>query len=189
MRKKLKLSAHRHTANEDLVFKDCWHKADLEPGASKKYSELLRMAKNMEDYQLSQRMTGPFEMLVFLGMAPRAHEHRRVIPDAFQAYAGISLFFQSDFLTSEWGKEFENSLLFDQGERAKHLPDRRTYNSNTTMPDGFWAEWDGLLKKYKNREADSNDIYPFEWDRAIRPIIAHCEWNLYSFCLSLKHSY
>ena len=189
MRKKLKHSVHRPTANENLVFKDCWHKADLEPGASKKYSELLRMVKNMEGYQLSQRMIGPFEMLAFLGMASRPQGHRRIIPDAFQAYAGISLFFQSDFLTSEWGKEFENSLLFDQGDRAKHLPDRRTYNSNTTMPDEFWAERDGLLKKYENNEADSNDMYPFEWDKAIRPIIAHCEWNLCSFYLPLKHSH
>lgn len=169
-----KYSIHRYKANKNIVFKDCWHKADLEPGASEKYSELLGMVRNMEDHQLSQRITGPFEVLAFLGMAPRAHEHRRVIPDAFQAYAGISLFFQSDFLTSELGKEFQGSLLFDQSERAKHLPDRRTHCSNKTMPDAFWADWDDTVEKYKkSRGLDMEGIFPFEWDKAIRPIIAH----------------
>ncbi|OCK76507.1 hypothetical protein K432DRAFT_335574 [Lepidopterella palustris CBS 459.81] len=154
------------------VFKDCWHKGDLEPGATEKYKELQKIVLQMDDYQMTKLTMGPFEMLAFLGVMPR---HRRVVPDAFHAYAGVALFFEAEgFLNSDNGQEFKQSLLLNQAERAKKLPNRRTHMSNKTLPEELWVPWDTLLRTNKRKHGQAvDDIYPFEWDKAIRPIIAH----------------
>ncbi|KAJ9656968.1 hypothetical protein H2201_008330 [Coniosporium apollinis] len=147
------------------VFKEGWHKADLEPGAQLKYSTALRMVKRMATYNLLQppARTDPF--FKFLKQSGGVMEHRRVVPDMLGAFAAMSLFFTPEFLSSDSGTEFQDSLLVKQAERAKQLPDRRRYDSNKYMPNEFWKDWDTVCKR--------RQPYPFEWDIAIRPIIAH----------------
>lgn len=116
---------------------------------------------------------GPFELCKFMQMASHFREERRVVDDAFKAYAAIALFFESKaFLDHGIGKLFTDTQLLDQEERAKHVPDRRTHLSNKTMPAEFWEDWDKLLKDNERCSADSiEDIYPMEWRKAIRPIV------------------
>jgi len=146
---------------------------DMEPGAYTKYTELRSMVTKMDDFVMSKVTPGPFELCKFMRMAPRFTEDRRIVTDAFEAYAAIALFFDTEaFLASDEGKEFKDSKLFDQAERARHVPDRRTHMSNKTMPKDFWNEWDALLKS--NRRAPGgiiDDIYPAEWRKAIRPVV------------------
>jgi hypothetical protein len=109
-------------------------------------------------------------------MGSQFQEERRVVDDAFNAYASIALFFETEaFLDSERGRMFKDSKLLHQSERAKDLSnlDSRTHMSNKTMPSEFWADWDKLLKDNKRKTSDeSDDIHPLEWRKALRPIIA-----------------
>ena len=100
------------------------------------------------------------------------HLHRRVGPDMHEAVAKTAMFF--GFITEafepEFQEELKDHLIVKQMERAKNLPDRRRHNSNKTMPKEFWDAWKAV-KQLGNRV----DNFPDDWDRAIRPIIAHRE--------------
>lgn len=117
--------------------------------------------------------TGPFELCKTMHMVEMFIEERRVVDDAFRAYAAIAVFFEGDaFLASEFGEPWRETKLLNQEERAKHVPDRRTHMSNKTLPKDFWKDWDDLLKKNKKDSGDVvDDIYPMEWRKALRPII------------------
>ena len=119
---------------------------------------------NNEKWPLTQ-----ISPLAFLNINP--HEHRKIIPDMQRAFSMMSLFFPSaeDFFASESGSEYKNHLLVNQVERAKHLPVRRYKNSNRTMPKQFWKDWDEI----SGRSGSIQDVFPREWNAAIRPIIAH----------------
>jgi hypothetical protein len=113
---------------------------------------------------------GPFELCKFMEMAHLFTQERRIVDDAFNAYAAVALFFDSQaFLDSKKGHMFKDSNLIDQAERAKHVPDRRTHKSNKTMPKSFWEEWDRLRKDNDREEEDHTyDIMPLEWRKALR---------------------
>jgi hypothetical protein len=116
---------------------------------------------------------GPFELAKFMQMADHFREERRIVDDCFKAYAAISLFFETDkFKAHRVGSMFKDSLLLNQEQRAKNVPDRRTHKSNKTMPTEFWKDWEKILKDNKRCPADAvEDIYPMEWRKAIRPIV------------------
>ncbi|RII23918.1 hypothetical protein CUC08_Gglean012749 [Alternaria sp. MG1] len=127
----------------------------------------------MDDFIMSAINPGPFELCKFMEMAPLFRKERRNVDDAFQAYAAIAMFYETkDFVASEYGTPFRSSLLFDQEERSKRIPDRRTHHSNMYMPAKLWADRDKLLKD-NNRGALEfvEDIYPMEWRKAIRSVI------------------
>lgn len=131
------------------------------------------MASFMDDIVMSSLNPGPFELCKFMEMAPLFTQERRIVDDAFNAYAAVALFFDTQtFLNSEKGRVFKDSNLIDPVERAKHVPDRRTHQSNKTMPKSFWEPWD-RLRKDNNREVDDEtyDIMPLEWRKAMRPAI------------------
>ncbi|KAF2808929.1 uncharacterized protein BDZ99DRAFT_444814 [Mytilinidion resinicola] len=162
------------------IFKDCWHKADLSPGAAENYAELLKVVRKADDYLMSKINMGPYEMLAFMGMASKITQHRRIIPDAFHAYAAICMFSETtDFITfasESSGLDLSESLLLKQAERAKHPPSRRTYRSNKTIDKDLFKAWDDLLRVNRKKPGQAvDDIYPLEWDIAVRPIVA----NLY----------
>lgn len=90
--------------------------------------------------------------------------------DLHKAIGKLTPFFYPDFLESKEGEAFKESLLFQQEERAKHLPDIRSSVSNANRPKAFWKEWEEVKKDMK----DLNDI-PSKWDVVARPIIAHCK--------------
>lgn len=133
---------------------------------------------------------GPFELCKFLRIATQLLEEWRIVDDAFIAYASIAGFFETDkFL--EMDKRFVSELmeltnaeksaedsasrmvkLFDQAERAKNPPDRRSSKGATTTPRSFWEPWDKIRDEHQ-RDIDSEcyDIYPLEWRKTIRPVV------------------
>lgn len=166
---------YRHIDRQkSKVFKQCFHMADQEPGALSRYAESKLMVQSMDRFVMTNGInTGPFKLCSFMKMASHFREERRIVDDAFQAYAAIALFFETEaFLASEVGVAFKDSKLFDQVERSKHVPDRRTHLSNKTRPEEFWNDWEKLLKDNNRVPGDIvDDIFPLEWRKAIRPII------------------
>lgn len=115
----------------------------------------------------------PFELCKTMRMANLFREERRISDDAFSAYAAIAVFYEgTQFLASPHGEPWRDTKLLDQAARALYFPERRTHKSNKTMPKGFWKPWDDLLKHNKRNSDDvTDDIYPMEWRKALRPII------------------
>lgn len=153
------------------MFKESWHKADLEPGAIQRYQDSLDLIKKMEK-ALNNR--GPLRFIIpfaFLDLNPKAH--RRIVPDMRQAFSMMALFFPST--TAMYEAEFESKLeshpIVNQAERARHCPDRKNPESNNNFPKDLWKELDSI------RRRDLHDNFPEEWDRTIRPIIARCTFT------------
>jgi hypothetical protein len=160
--------------DRDTAFKNSWHLADQEPGAIKRYGELMLMIATMDQMVMHGGLDpGPFELAKFMQMVDLFREERRIVDDCFKAYAAVSLFFKTDeFKAHRVGSMFKDSLLLNQEERAKNVPDRRTHKSSKTMPTEFWKDWEKLLKDNKRCSTDAaEDIYPMEWRKAIRPIV------------------
>ena len=158
----------------NAVFKQSFHLGDAEPDALSRYVEHKFMVDAMDEFIMSRSINPePFELCKMMQMADMFREERRIVDDAFAAYASIAVFFEGDaFLASEYGEPWRDTKLLDQKERAKHVPDRRTHMSNKTMPKEFWKDWEELLKENKRHSGDVvDDIYPMEWRKALRPII------------------
>lgn len=156
------------------MFKQSFHLGDGEPGALSRYVEHKFMVDAMDDFIMSRSINpAPFELCKSMHMADMFYEERRVVDDAFRAYASIAVFYEGDaFLASEHGEPWRDTKLLDQEVRARHVPDRRTHLSNKTMPKEFWKNWDDLLKQNRRQAGDVvEDIFPMEWRKALRPII------------------
>ncbi|KAF2657236.1 hypothetical protein K491DRAFT_756974 [Lophiostoma macrostomum CBS 122681] len=162
------------------MFKWSWHMADLQPGARSRYLEWQLMVSKLDDYVMTKLTPGPFELCAFMQMADHLSEERRIVKDAFEAYAAIALFFESEaFLNSEHGQIFKEKMfsdvsIFDQAERAKHVPDRRTHLSNKTMPRKFWREFEQFLRDHGLSPGDPDiveEVFPPDWRKAIRPVV------------------
>jgi TRAP-type mannitol/chloroaromatic compound transport system substrate-binding protein len=93
--------------------------------------------------------------------------------DVNKGIAKISPFFFPAFFDSKNGKQFKDSLLFNQEERAKHPPDIRSHTSNAFREEEFWNEWDDATSKM--RDLEDLDPIPEHMDTTIRPIIARCK--------------
>jgi hypothetical protein len=91
--------------------------------------------------------------------------------DLHKALGKVYPFFNPEFLDTDKGEEFKDSMLFKQEERARAFPDIRTHISTKHRPEEFYAELDKKLKETKHD--DDLDALPFEWDMNIRPILAH----------------
>ncbi|KAF1961597.1 hypothetical protein CC80DRAFT_462884 [Byssothecium circinans] len=184
----------RHIEREkSKVFKHAWHMGDLSHNALRRYIEFQVMISLMDDFTMSKLTPGPFELCKLLNLAPQFTEERRIVDDAFTAYASIALFYDATaFLNSRDGDIFKDPLskLLNQAERAKDttLLDRRSWRSNKTMPKEFWREWDALLKEHKKEEGDEVDeIYPLEWRMAMRGAIVRL-FKAGIICSSYKNS-
>ncbi|KAL5383648.1 hypothetical protein DPSP01_005754 [Paraphaeosphaeria sporulosa] len=155
------------------VFKHSWHQGDLSHNAMRKEIHWRVMASVMDDIIMTSLNSGPFELCKFMEMAPLFTQERRIVDDAFNAYAAVALFFDTQtLLSSEEGQVFKDSNLIDQVERAKHVPDRRTHRSNKTMPKSFWEAWDTLRRDHDRTEDDPTyDIMPLSWRKALRTAI------------------
>jgi hypothetical protein len=92
--------------------------------------------------------------------------------DMKRADATMRLFSHSDFFDSEKGSEFKDSVLISQSERAQCVLDRRRHDSVKCLPKRAFEEWDKMDKNGYIR-----NFYPFEWDKAVRPVIAHCKFE------------
>ncbi|KAH6625600.1 hypothetical protein C7974DRAFT_434634 [Boeremia exigua] len=166
---------YRHIDRQkSKVFKQSFHLGDAEPNALSRYVEHKYMVDAMDMFIMTRSVNPePFELCKTMHMADMFREERRVVDDAFTAYASIAVFFEGDaFLASEMGEPWRDTKLLNQEERARHVPDRRTHMSNKTLPKEFWKSWDDLLKKNKRKSGDAvDDIFPMEWRKALRPII------------------
>ena len=173
------------------MFKQSFHLGDAEPHALSRYVEHKYMVDAMDEFIMTGTVDpGPFELCKTMHMADMFREERRIVDDAFRAYAAIAVFFEGDaFLASEHGEPWRDTKLLDQEERAKHVPDRRTHFSNKSMPKEFWRDWDELMKKNKRHSDDVvDDIYPMEWRKALRPIIIKRELLSVSLSVVVRHS-
>ena len=153
------------------VFKECWHKADLEPGAQEKYKQMTDLVERMTEFDSSTPARKIFRAKILAWLKVHPMSSRRVFKDIRKAASTVGLFFPLGFYEFEAGLEFKESLLVNQKERAKNLPDRRTQMSNDRMPAEMWKEWDALP-----RNGHIKDDLPVEWDNVMRPIVAHCKF-------------
>jgi hypothetical protein len=180
---------HRHFERQkQKIFKECWHNADTSPNARLKDFQWLMTINFMDAFIMSKLNPGPFELCKFMEMAPEFVRERRIVDDAFTAYASIALFYDTDAFMKDRKSEMirENYMnmfdfeLLDQAKRAKDLShlDRRTHKSNKTMPRNFWADWNKLLRDNGRKEGDEvDDIYPLEWRKAIRLKVLKCKYR------------
>ncbi|KAK2771436.1 hypothetical protein FQN52_000501 [Onygenales sp. PD_12] len=162
----------RHKAR---VFKETWHRADLDPESFPRWNELAQIRdKITECVPYMAAMTVPMaKMLRFLNCHPTSHS--RVRRDGPRAYMMTALFFpigSTFFQEPEGGAEIKDSLLFKQEERSKLLPDRRGHQSSSSRGNEFFEEFDQIVEKCKKNKSFLADEVPLEWSVILRPKIA-----------------
>lgn len=159
-------------------FKDMFHACDIDPESIAAYTESMDLVKSIEQHEMGSlhRAEYCFLTLDLLGVQPGVGS-RRALRDIVRAYAmmvpsfpGLAQHSIATFLQSRYGKRFQTSKLFEAGERAQ-VPDRRSHVSNRYRPKEFWEEWNNIEKNNKSNMAMAY-IYPQEWDRLARPILA-----------------
>lgn len=174
------------------VYKDSFHLADLEPGAQDRYKEAMKLIIGVQKYQSPNPHDHIYwawfcmELLDWMNLELCYDEynpepispwpHRYIAHDIVQAFMMMGLFFPNvketsiiqEYLSTEEGKAFEDSKLFDTAARSAKRPDVRTSRSTNYRPKSFWDEW------YKHYNGDEHwlDAYPWDWAMTIRPIIA-----------------
>ncbi|EKG18620.1 hypothetical protein MPH_04093 [Macrophomina phaseolina MS6] len=162
-------------------FKDCWHRADVEPGAQQRWANYKRMVAELQSWELPKgrtpashikRVMYGMRLLAELGIDQDCH--RRIKRDMHLSNAMTSIFFgkYGAFFNSESGLNFKSSPLLNQAERAKNPPDIRTPHSNKTRPKEHWKEWDDISKTQRSRR-QIIDYYPEHWNLIVRPTVAH----------------
>ncbi|KAM7183928.1 hypothetical protein V8F20_012427 [Naviculisporaceae sp. PSN 640] len=174
------------------IFKDTFHLGDLEPGAQERYKESQELIISLQKYESpfpQQHQWAWFCMQVLDWMKlkltyddynPDVHNpwpHRYILQDIVQAFMTMGLFFPNlpvtsvvqEFLnSSEEGKKFRDSKIFDKAWRGQQVPDIRKRTSCSSRPKQFWEEWE----KVYTGDAHFVDAIPFDWNMAIRPTIA-----------------
>ena len=158
-----------------VVFKTSRHNAFLEPGAEdswREYSTIYREAEgNLQLFQSSHLLASQ----VLRHLNYHANLHPRVAKDAQRASIVILLFTSkaASFFESKRGSRHKDSKLFDQGERSKHIPDRRSCTSCKYRDQSFYQPLDDAIKKSRNKVIPNRyDEVPIEWDLCIRPKLA-----------------
>ncbi|KAI9649174.1 hypothetical protein NHQ30_001742 [Ciborinia camelliae] len=154
-----------------VAFKKAWHQADVTPHGQEQYLEMKKMAHKSWRYNHTRRdffrassTVLNFQVMNWLNVTADD------VKDAQKAMGKVYPFFNPEFLATEEGKEFKDSLMFNQEERAKHYPDIRTDKSTVHHTKEFYADLDKYRKKMKY--TDDYTSFPLEWDMKIRPIIA-----------------
>lgn len=166
---------------------------DLEPGAREKYLESMNMiigAQNFSSANTADASWAWYCLDILDTLELRAWyddydqnplspwPHRYLAQDATQAFVTMGLFFPNlevtklvrEYLDSEQGAQFKNSEIFDPVARSQKFLDRRSRTSQSQKPESFFEELEEL------EECESMiDSYPFEWSKAVRPIIAKCK--------------
>ena len=114
------------------------------------------------------------QVLKYLDYHPETHP--RVLRDAGRACDAVMLFSSkaSSFLEGELGSKYKSSLLLNQEERAKHLPDRRSCRSSSKRDASFFKDFEDVLGDTNGlSEVSGAGDLPMEWDVCMRPKIAH----------------
>lgn len=152
-------------------FKKAWHQADCTPNGQERYLEMKKMTHKSWKYNHTRRpffkassTVLQFQVLSWLKVTSDD------VKDVEKALGKIYPFFNAEFLDSEEGEKFKDSLIFNQEERAKYYPDIRTDKSTALQPKEFYADFDKYRKQMKF--SDDYAAFPLEWDMKVRPIIA-----------------
>jgi len=85
------------------VFKESFHKADMQPGAQTQYAEMCIMVKKMRRHLVPNdaKTMEVFALVGWMELTPLMH--RRALRDMANAYALMSPFFPTDFFNLETG--------------------------------------------------------------------------------------
>ncbi len=172
------------------MLKEGFHQADLEGEAQQRYDESMRLIVGLQKYQPGNTNDDwawyCLELLDWLKLHAYYDEyvsettqpwpHRYIMQDIIQAFMTMALFSPElevtgvvqDYLGTEEGSKFRESLLFDPLARSKQRPDSRTRTSSSERPASFWKEWHAILQS----DGYWMDSYPWEWNMAVRPILA-----------------
>lgn len=149
------------------VFKQVWHNADLDPHSQTRYIEMVEMARKSRRYNHRTFDCAPvilgFRLILDCDIKPEDGNRR----DLHRAVAKLTPFFLPEFLESDAGAPFKDSLIFNQIERARQGRIGRAHHSNKEKPASFFQGVDDA------DIANGPESYPPEWDRTCRPIIAH----------------
>ncbi|KAI3333171.1 hypothetical protein F4824DRAFT_503461 [Ustulina deusta] len=173
---------------------EAFHAGDLEPDAPRKYEETCAIVKGVLNQQETDSghawLWFVLEVLEWLGVradytgytqvmtAPWPHPF--IIQDTLKAWAYMATSFPdleqcqpaTDFFKSEEGQRYQESPLHDPHQRASTLPDIRTKTSFRYRPKKFWKEWDDIVTKANEDRVYYADVFPLQWNVAIRPILA-----------------
>jgi hypothetical protein len=164
------------------VFKQVWHKADLEPNAQAHYLEMIEMTKKCRKY--CRKLFDCPPVILGLHLVDDLDVAPEYAKGVHKAIAKIAPFFFTQFLESEDGKPFKTSLMFNQTERAKNFPDIRSHVSNKYRGSEFFKEFEDEMRRV---QGELNDLPP-EWDLHIRPIIAHRKFPKLMDEMIMEHS-
>lgn len=179
--------------DRSYIFKDTFHIGDLEPGAQDRYKESMKLITGLQKYQSPHPRRHEewtwfcMEILNWLNLKiyydvyvrdpANPWPHRYILQDIVQAFMTMGLFFPNvevtsivqEHLGSREGQAFRNSKILDPEARRQVRPDARTRTSCAYRPRKFWDGWE-------NKVYTGDDLYidkfPFDWNMAIRPIIA-----------------
>lgn len=174
------------------IFKGTFHLGDLEPGAQERYKESQKLIISLQKHESpfpQQRNWAWFCMQVLDWMKLKLYyddynpdvnnpwPHRYIMQGIVQAFMTMGLFFPNlpvtsvirEFLdTTEEGKKFKDSKIFDKAWRGQQVPDIRKRTSCAYRPEKFWEEWE----KVYTGDDHFIDAFPWDWNVAIRPTIA-----------------
>lgn len=153
--------------NYPTVFKQAWHNADLEPNAQAHYMEMMDMTKKCRRY--FRKLFDCAPIILGLRLIEDLDVELEYAKGVHKAIAKVAPFFCPEFLDSDDGKPFRDSLMFNQAERAKNFPDIRSHVSNKYRSPEFFKEFEDEMTRARGILAD----LPPEWDLHMRPIIAH----------------
>lgn len=95
-------SLKRNSAYCTTVFKTSWHAADMEPGATERYSQAIGMVEKQVDYDMANdlRQLLGLKVLKWLEKGPffQGRFDHRTLKDMRRAHAAIGLFFSTGIL-------------------------------------------------------------------------------------------
>lgn len=153
------------------IFKQQWHAAVTDPEERAQHEESQELMKQMCANALP---TADRHLCLNILLELRLHYHARpkVWNDMEAASAAVSIFFPStnDFSALSAAATGVKFCIADNKQRAECPPHRRTDKSNLVWPEDFWHQ---ATTVYKTMRRNNHDYYR-DWDKVIRPLVAHC---------------
>lgn len=120
------------------VFKEVWHKVDLDLHSQTRYIEMMNMARKSRKYHHRKFDCSPmilgFQLILDMDVKRVDKKNLRT------SIAKLAPFFDADFLGSETGQPFKDSIIFNQVERAGQGRTGRSHHSNKYRPASFFKE-------------------------------------------------
>lgn len=151
----------------------------MENGALQRHEESKDLLDSMRRYRTATSTKQPYDRLeenveLMMQLGVPVWEHRKIKKDMDYAQALVSLFFPSNFLDSDDGQRFKDSMILKQAERAAQpLRMRRGWKSNRYQDEALFKEVDLHQKKMSRGRWSPVELPSIQW-KTTRPIIAKC---------------